>query len=1064
MKKLISVILALLLVLSVFPVSLTAFAASPTLEVALGELDFSKNGYVGVPVYVTANSENLSCARFLVISDNAGTLNQALVIMPKGNQTTLRYEIVDPFGGESSYSTYSKTVGQGDRNALIRDLTESVVAAVPVGYSGYRIVLDAEVGQYPVGTGLLTTVYFENPTPGVKANYKLVWSDSTNGTSQRHIVTTANDTATHLIKATPAAPAAPELDSKTDSIVNLKEKEGYEYKIEGGEWKTEGKFFGLSPATTYKFYCRTAESDTANASESSVALEVTTSKKAGPNAPAAPTKQGGTDTSVTLVAVDGLEYKINDGAWQSSNIFTGLNPATSYSFYCRIAETATQLAGASSVALVVTTDKSEQTAPAAPTKQSATDTTVTLAENAGYEYKMNDGNWQTSNVFTGLSPATSYNFYCRKAETASAYASDSSAALVVTTDKSAAPAAPAAPELQSKTDSKVTLVAKDGLQYKIEGGEWQDSNVFTGLTPLTSYKFYCRIAETDTVYASSSSAALEVTTNDLPSPTISVELGEKDLSKAGYIGLPVYISENSENLFCARLLVISDKAGNLNQSLVILPKGSDTTLRYEVADPFGGESEYKTYSKTVGMGDKADISENLDAAVIAQIPDGYSGYRIVLDGEVGYAPVGTGLLATVYFEIPKDGGTVNYKLIWSDSTNGSSRRHDVTVGKNTDSYFVKYTADVPAAPTKEAVTDTTVTLTAKAGYEYKIEGGSWQSSNVFTGLSPATSYNFYCRTAETDTHKASESSLALAVTTDKAAGKTASAPTVESFTDTTVTLTAVAGMEYKIEGGSWQTSNVFTALSPATEYKFYCRYAETDTSYAGASSAALTKTTDKSKVAPPAAPEKQSFTDTSVTLVTVAGYEYKIEGGNWQTSGTFTGLSPATSYNFYSRKAETATTYASDSSLALAVTTDKATPAAPSAPAKDAVTDTTVTLVAVEGMEYKMNDGSWQTSNVFTGLSAETEYTFYCRKAETATTYASGSSDGLKVTTEPEYILGDVNGDRLVDAGDLALLKLYLANTMPEGTEFIKAAAHLNDDNLIDAADLAVLKLMLAGL
>ena len=82
-------------------------------------------------------------------------------------------------------------------------------------------------------------------------------------------------------------------------------------------------------------------------------------------------------------------------------------------------------------------------------------------------------------------------------------------------------------------------------------------------------------------------------------------------------------------------------------------------------------------------------------------------------------------------------------------------------------YEGKYPAK-PLAPTVASKTDTTVTLTAVDGYEYKLGDGEWQTSNVFTGLSPATKYNFYQRVAETDTSYASESSDASAVTTNNA--------------------------------------------------------------------------------------------------------------------------------------------------------------------------------------------------------------------------------------------------------------------------------------------------------
>ena len=123
--------------------------------------------------------------------------------------------------------------------------------------------------------------------------------------------------------------------------------------------------------------------------------------------------------------------------------------------------------------------------------------------------------------------------------------------------------------------------------------------------------------------------------------------------------------------------------------------------------------------------------------------------------------------------------------------------------------------------------------------------GSWQTSPVFTGLSPATTYVFSQRIRETSDSLPSAESVRLQVTTEKNAGKTAPKPTVAAVTSTSVTLNAVSGCEYRVGNGAWQTSPLFEGLSPATSYVFYQRYAETSSAFAGGSSAGTSVTTDK---------------------------------------------------------------------------------------------------------------------------------------------------------------------------------------------------------------------------
>ncbi len=72
-------------------------------------------------------------------------------------------------------------------------------------------------------------------------------------------------------------------------------------------------------------------------------------------------------------------------------------------------------------------------------------------------------------------------------------------------------------------------------------------------------------------------------------------------------------------------------------------------------------------------------------------------------------------------------------------------------------------------------------------------------------------------------------------------------------------------------------------------------------------------------VAAPSAPEVSSFTKDSVTLKATDGYEYAINGGEWQTSAVFTGLDQNTIYSFSQRIAATDTQGASFESSSLDV-------------------------------------------------------------------------------------------------------------------------------------------------
>ncbi len=86
----------------------------------------------------------------------------------------------------------------------------------------------------------------------------------------------------------------------------------------------------------------------------------------------------------------------------------------------------------------------------------------------------------------------------------------------------------------------------------------------------------------------------------------------------------------------------------------------------------------------------------------------------------------------------------------------------------------------------------------------------------------------------------------------------------------------------------------------------------------------------KAEQAAPAAP-KVSKTDTkSITVKTVSGEEYSLDGKTWQKGGSFSGLKANTKYQVYARKAESANYQASPASQAASVKTKSGTSAAQS--------------------------------------------------------------------------------------------------------------------------------------
>jgi uncharacterized repeat protein (TIGR02543 family) len=167
-----------------------------------------------------------------------------------------------------------------------------------------------------------------------------------------------------------------------------------------------------------------------------------------------------------------------------------------------------------STATAAVEKKAAPSTPAAPTviENGVTNNSVTLAVIAGGEYRMGaGGEWQSSPVFSGLLPNTSYTFYQRIAETADTYASLVSEALTVTTLKNPGPAIPVQPETPEAAEGEevtrdsitVAAVVDAPVGYTVEYGiatgrdgeiTWQAGREFTDLAANTTYYFFARVA------------------------------------------------------------------------------------------------------------------------------------------------------------------------------------------------------------------------------------------------------------------------------------------------------------------------------------------------------------------------------------------------------------------------------------------------------------------------------------------------------------------------------------------------------------------------------------------
>ncbi len=264
-----------------------------------------------------------------------------------------------------------------------------------------------------------------------------------------------------------------------------------------------------------------------------------------------------------------------------------------------------------------------------------------------------------------------------------------------------------------------------------------------------------------------------------------------------------------------------------------------------------------------------------------------------------------------------------------------------------------------------------------SGFKYSLNGGAFQDSGFFSGLSPFLNYNIVAKNAWgcTDTAQASInvndpcSGVTIVVTATKT-----DALLNQNNGTITVTATGGTGFTYNINGGAFQSANVFTGLAAGS----YTVIAKNSNGCIGTTQvtiavndpcAGVTVVVNTTKVDPTAGQSNGSIT-ASATGGT--GFTYSLNNGTFQTSGTFTGLA-AGNYTITAKNSNgclgtaTVTLTATNpcAGVTVIVTTTQVNPTAGQSNGS-----ITATATGGTGFTYSLNNGAFQTSGTFTGLAA----------------------------------------------------------------------------------------------
>ncbi|MFM1915080.1 MAG: hypothetical protein RLZZ531_749, partial [Bacteroidota bacterium] len=303
------------------------------------------------------------------------------------------------------------------------------------------------------------------------------------------------------------------------------------------------------------------------------------------------------------------------------------------------------------------------------------------------------------------------------------------------------------------------------------------------------------------------------------------------------------------------------------------------------------------------------------------------------------------------------------------------------------------TASVTAQPTCGTPTGTIV-FTTQSGVEYSINGTTYQASATFTGVAAGT-YTLSVRSTTDNTCITTGSTVTVNAAASAPSTPTASVtaqPTCGTPTGTIV-FTTQSGVEYSINGTTYQASATFTGVAAGT-YTLSVR-STTDNTCITTGSTVTVNAVASAPSTPTASVTAQPTCGTptgTIVFTTQSGVEYSINGTTYQASATFTGVAAGT-YTLRVRSTTDNTCITTGSTV-----TVNAVPSAPSTPTASVTAQPTcgtptgtIVFTTQSGVEYSINGTTYQASASFTGVAAGT-YTLSVRSTTDNTCITTGST------------------------------------------------------------------------
>ncbi len=806
----------------------------------------------------------------------------------------------------------------------------------------------------------------------------LLWS--TNATTPSITVTTAGtytvtqnlngctSAAGTAVAAPISAPAVPSVSvtqptcSVPTGTLVVNSPAGLSYSIDGINYQLDNTFSGLATGS-YTVSVKNGTCVTTSASPVVI--------NAQPVIPAAPvasvTLQPSCSVATGAIVISsplGFSYSLDGVTYQSGSTFTGVAAGT-YTIYAKNGTCVSE--GSSPV--TVNAQPASPSAPAIsvtqPTCAVSTGTIVVTAP-AGLSYSLDGVTYQPGTTFTGIATG-SYTVYVSNGTCVT-----TSTSPVVINAQPVTPAAPVAIVTQptcAVSAGTILISSPAGFTYSLDGVTYQSGSTFTGVA-----------AGTYTLYAKSgtcvSTGISPVTVNAQPAspsaPAVSVTQPTCAVSTGTIVvTAPAGLSYSLDGVTYQPGTTFTGIA--TGSYTVYVSNGTCVTTS---TSPVVINAQPVTPAAPVAS---VTLQPSCSVATGTIVVSSPLGFTYSLDG-VTYQP-GTSFTSV-------SAGT--YTVYAKNGTCVSAGSSPVTVNAQPVTPAAPVVS-VTAQPTCSVATGTIV-VSSPAGFTYSLNGGTYQTSNTFSGVAAGN----YTVTAKNGSCVSAVSNIV----TVNAQPVTPAAPVVSvtaqpscSVATGTIVVSSPLGFTYSLDGVTYQSGTTFTGVTAGTY---------TVSAKSGSCVSVLSNSvTVNAQPATPTAPVvsiSQPTCAVATASITISspvgtGLTYSIDGTNYQAGTSFTGLTANRTYTVYVKNASACVASASAGILAQ-----------PATPVVADITGTTNFAVgATSTLSSTTTGGVWSSSNtavatvnasgVVTGVSIGSATITY-----TVTTSGCSSSKSAAVT------------------------------------------------------------------